>query len=180
MNRPLPFVYQLRPLPSIDEELDWFHNRSESDMGVSSNFEHMLGAKSTAPRRTPEDAAEAAHRYRCIRRRLTSMADADAGVLQAAYELREWPITLFDEFGRLTGIVVKLACALDLAHADRRQQQLIESARAEWLVVSCAPLRGDPSLAKLRREAGLRFARALHVYGATRVRKARRHVRGLS
>ena len=168
MSKPLPFVYQLHALPSVDEDLDWFFNRSEGDMGVSSNYELALGVASTSYRRTPEDAAEAAHRHRRIRTWLKAIADSDAGVLQAAYELREWPVPLFDELGRLTGVVVKLACALDSVHANRNLQQLVEAARAEWLVVSCVPLRQDASLLNLRREAENRFARALQGYGVAR------------
>jgi hypothetical protein len=70
--------------------------------------------------------------------------------------------------GRLTGIAVKMACALDSVHADRKLQQLIEMARATWLVSSGAPLRQNPSLARLRREAELRFIRAHHAYSVVR------------
>jgi hypothetical protein len=164
----MPFVHQLRPLPSVDEELDFFFNRAECEMGLSSNFEQALGPRSTAARRSPEDAAEAAHRYRRIRTWLKAIADSDAGVLQAAYELRDWPVALFDQLGRLTGIVVRMACALDSMHADRRLQQLIEMARARWLVSSGAPLRQNASLARLRREAEVRFVRALHAYNTVR------------
>ena len=173
MTRPLPFVDQLRALPSVDEELDWFFNRAECDMGLSSNYQQALRARSAAPLRTPEDAAEAAHRQRRIRGWLEVMDDADAGVLQAAYELRPWPVALFDELGRLTGIVVKLACALDLAHADPRTARLVEMARAEWLVASSAPLRQDVSLARLRRQAEVRFVRAHQAYGLVRGRGGR-------
>jgi len=101
-----------------------------------------------------------------------AMADSDAGVLQAAYELRSWPVALFDELGRLTGIAVKMACALDLAHAERRTQGLIEMARAEWLLSSGTPIRQNASLARLRREAEIRFVRAQHAYRVVRGRSA--------
>jgi hypothetical protein len=157
------FVHQLRPLPYIDEQLDWFFNQAECDMGLSSNFERALGIDSTSSRRTPEDAAEAAHRYRRIRTWLKAIADSDAGVLQAAYEVRNWPVALFDELGRLTGIVVRLACALDSVHADRRLQQTIEMTRAQWLA-SSGDLRRNPTLARLRRDAEARFVRAHQAY----------------
>jgi hypothetical protein len=175
MTRPLPFVYQLRPLPSVDEELDWFFNRAECDMGVPSNFDRALGPRSTSIPRTPEDAAEAAHRYRRIRTWLKAMADTDAGVLQAAYELRDWPVSLFDELGRLTGIVVRMACALDGMYGDRDAQRLIEMARARWLVSSGTPLAENVSLARLRREAEIRFVRALRAYGSVRGQVRRGH-----
>jgi hypothetical protein len=173
VTKPLPFVYQLRPLPSVDEELDWFFNRAECDMGVSSNFEQALGPKSPSAQRSPEDAAEAAHRYRRIRTWLKAIADSDAGVLQAAYEVRDWPVALFDELGRLTGIVVRMACALDGMHYDRKLQQLIEMARAKWLASSGAPLRLNASLQRLRREAQTRFIRAHHAYSVVRAQVRR-------
>jgi hypothetical protein len=166
----LPYVYRLRPLPSIDEELDWFFNRAECDMGVSSNYEQALGARSASAHRTPEDAADAAHRCRRIRNWLKAIVDSDAGILQASYELRPWPVALFDQLGRLTGIVVKLACALDLLHSDRDRQRLIEMARAEWLVSSGAPMRLNASLCRIRREAEVRFVRAHRSYSIVRGR----------
>jgi hypothetical protein len=173
--KPFPFVHQLRPLPSVNEDLDFFFNRAECDMGISSNFEQALGPKSTWVRLSPEDAAEAAHRYRRIRTWLKAISDPDAGVLQAAYELRDWPVALFDQLGRLTGIVVKMACALDSLHAERRHQQLIEMARARWLVSSGAPLCQNESLERLRREAEVRFVRALHAYTVVRGPVSRGH-----
>jgi len=168
MTERILLVADLRPLPAIDAELDWFFNQAECDMGASSNFDLVRGAMSTAPRITPEDAVEAAHLYRRVLTWLRTIADSDAGVLQAAYELRDWPVALFDELGRLTGIVVKLACALDGVYANRDVQQRIEAARAEWLVSSGAPLRRSASLAPLRRAAEVRFCRAHRAYEAVR------------
>ena len=100
-------IHMLRPTPIVDTELDWFFNRAECDMGVSSNFHDVLHPRLPRNERvTPEDAAEASHAHRTIRRWLLGIPDADAGVLQAAYEQRDWPAWLVDELGRITGVVV--------------------------------------------------------------------------
>jgi hypothetical protein len=166
----LPFVFQLRPLPSIDEELDWFFNQAESDMGASSNYQQALRIESPSARRTAEDYVEASAKYRRIRRWLKAIDDYQAGVLQAAYELRDWPVALFDELGRLTGIVVKLACSLDGPHGDRRFRQLVEMGRARWLVETHIPLRQNESLGRLRHKAQVLFMAANCAYGIARGR----------
>jgi hypothetical protein len=99
---------------------------------------------------------------------LRAMQSSDAGVLQCAYELRAWPVALWDELGRLTGVVVRLACALDHFPEDRRAQQVIEMARASWLAQQCPVSAFDATVIRLRREAQARFARAHHAYGVLR------------
>jgi hypothetical protein len=168
-GRPVTSIGQLRPKVSLDDELEWFFNRAECDMGDQSNYLAMLGRHgpgSAIP--SPEDAAEAAHRARRIRGWLTAMESADAGVLQCAYELRAWPVVLWDELGRLTGVVVRLACALDALPQDRQAQRIIESVRAAWLAEQCAGATVDSTLSRLRREGQARFARAHHAYSVLR------------
>lgn len=174
MTSTMPFVHQLRPLPSVDDDLMWFFNSSESAMGAISNFEATLGRSSAAIPHSPEDAAEASHRQRRIRRWLKVIPDSDAGVLQAAYELRDWPVALFDQLGRLTGIVVRMACALDMPLHEGATRRLIETARARWLASFGDALGYDSSLVRLRREAELRYVRAHHAYGLVRGLSARR------
>jgi hypothetical protein len=167
--RPITSIGQLRPKVTLDDELEWFFNRAECDMGDQSNYLAMLGRHgpgSAIP--SPEDAAEAAHRARRIRGWLTAMEPADAGVLQCAYELRAWPVVLWDELGRLTGVVVRLACALDAVPADRRAQRIIEMVRAEWLAEQCPGATVDSTLSRLRREGQARFARAHFAYSVLR------------
>jgi hypothetical protein len=156
---PTPFVADLRPRQALETELDWFFNRAESDIAC-------LGQR--AYEHTAEDAAEASHRHRRIRSWLKAIPDSDAGVLQAAYELRPWPIELYDQLGRLTGVFVRLACALDTWPADRAAQQVVEMARADWLVSSGDMRSGDPAFMTLRRAAESRFARAHHAYSVVR------------
>ena len=166
-----PAVHMLRTKPAFDVELEWFFNRAECDMGIRSTFEATLGARCPRPGLpSPEETVEAAHAYRILRGWLRAIDDRDAGVLQAAYEARPWPVPLDDDLGRLTGIVVRLACAVGTWPEDRRAQQAMEMARAEVLASECFPCRGtgfDP-LMRLRREAAKRFARAIHAYAVVR------------
>jgi hypothetical protein len=166
--RPVTSIRQLRPKVRVDDELDWFFNRAECDMGNQSNYLAMLGRHgpgSAIP--SPEDAAEAAHRFRRIRGWLRGMDSSDAGVLQCAYELRAWPAVLWDQLGRLTGVVVRLACALDPLPDDRRALEVFEMARADWLAQGLRT-GDDATLIRLRREAQARFARAHDAYGVLR------------
>ncbi len=168
-GRVLTSIRQLRPSITLDEELDWFFNRSECDMGNQSNYLAMLGREgpgSAIP--SPEAAVEPANRARRIHGWLTAMDRADAGVLQCAYELRDWPVVLWDELGRLTGVVVRLACALDVLPEERRDLQLLEMARADWLATLCGHAALDPTWLRLRRGALTRFARAHRAYDALR------------
>jgi hypothetical protein len=164
-------VHVLRTRHVVDRELEWFFNRAECDMGIRSNFVAVLGSRySCGDDPTPEQAATVAHSYRRIRTWLLAIPDSDAGVLQAAYEIRPWPSALYDELGRLTGVVVRLACGQSPWPADRRSQELVEMARAGWLESECGPYRryGIGPLARLRREAEKRFAAARHAYSVVR------------
>ena len=165
---PVTAVHALRAVPVVDTELEWFFNRVECDMGIRSNFQRSVGRPGDEP--SPESAAEAAHSYRLIRRWLLSIPDAHAGVLQAAYVIRPWPPRLYDDLGRLTGIVVRLACALDPWPADTRSREVIEAARAEWLAIECERCRGFvfSPVVRLRRDAEKRFALARHAYAGAR------------
>jgi hypothetical protein len=170
-DRPAPAVHALRTRPAFDVELEWWFNRAESDMGVQSTFEQSI-----VPRRQrrddpiPEAATHAATAYRQIRGWLLAIPDRDAGVLQAAYESRPWPPRLYDDLGRLTGVVVRLACALDAWPEDRRMQQALEQARAELLAHDFARYRGLAfgPVVRLRRRAEKRFVRAHHAYALVR------------
>jgi hypothetical protein len=101
---------------------------------------------------------------------LKAIAGSDAGVLQAAYEERSWPAELFQALGRVTGVYVRLACALDRWPEDRASQQVVEMARAEWLVSSGELRPGNRAFVTRRRDAEIRFARAHRAYGAARCR----------
>jgi hypothetical protein len=158
----------LRPTLIVDTELDWFFNRAECDMGIRSNFLAALGRHLASEPVTPEDAAEASHAQRRIRRWLRAIPDSDAGVLQAAYEQQAWPASLCDELGRITGVVVRLACALDPWPADRSALRMLETARAHWLDSDLSTEQGAATLLHLRREAEARFAKAHRAYAVVR------------
>ena len=164
-------VHLLRPSATVDSELDWFFNRAECDMGNRSNYEAVLGQYAATPRLpAPEDAAEASHAHRTIRGGLKAIADSDAGVLQAAYVMRPWPEKLYDELGRITGVVVRLACARGRWPEDHADQERVEMARAQWLESRCAKGCGRSlaPLQELRRDGEVRFARAHHAYAVVR------------
>jgi hypothetical protein len=168
-RRPMPLVSALRPQNAVDDELDWFFNCAEGDMGVPSSYYACLSHQGDdEPSMTLDDAVEAAHRHGRIRAWLRAIPRADAGVLQVAYELRPWPVELYDELGKLTGIVARLACALSAWPEDRDTQQLVEMASAWSLASSGVAPRGDTTFARLRREAERRFARAHHAYAVAR------------
>ena len=170
-TRPRPGVFALRARPVVDIELEWFFNRADCDMGLRSTYVLTLSRHRTYDLElSAEDAAEAAHAHRQIRGWLLAVGDSAAGVLQCAYETRGWPAPLFDELGRLTGVVVRLACALDPWPPQRDQQQAIEHARAEWLSARCKACRGFSfgPLVRLRREAERRFVLASHAYAVVR------------
>jgi hypothetical protein len=158
-------IAALRPSVRIDAELDWFFNRAECDMGNQSNYLGMLGRHgpgSAMP--SPEDAVEAAHRARRIHDCLSSLNRGDAGVLRCAYELRDWPVALWDALGRLTGVVVRLACAQGRMPETRGELLFLERVRARWLEELCPCAALDSTLLRLRREAEARFARAQGAY----------------
>jgi hypothetical protein len=164
-------LHTLRTRPAYDIELEWIFNRAEAAMGLRSTFVGMLGARFPAPPEpSPEDNVGAAHAYRTIRGWLLAIDDRDAGVLQAAYEARPWPSELYDDLGRLTGVVVRLACDPVSWPAARKAQQAVEMARAEALAKDSVEWRGSSSspLAALRRQAEERFARAHRAYARVR------------
>jgi hypothetical protein len=164
-------VHALRASVVVDVELEWFFNRAECDMGIRSNFERAM--RISDPQRdapNPESLVDAAHAYRQIRGWLRAIPDSDAGVLQAAYEIRPWPPELYDELGRLTGIVVRLACAHGPWPAERLSQERVEMAMARLLASDVAkPVGLAPApLARLRREAEPRLSRAHRAYSGVR------------
>ena len=105
----------LRPRVSVDEELDAFWNDEERSLGLRSNLLGILGVE---PPPSFDECVEAARQRRRIRDWLKLISDSDAGVLQCAYEYRRWPEALVRRCGRLSGVVVRLACAMDRWPAD--------------------------------------------------------------
>lgn len=162
-------VHQLGVKSAAASELEWVFNMAPSDMGLRSNFESCLGVTGSAVfNGSPYDFVEAATAHRLILGWLRAMPTSEAGVLQCAYEPRTWPRRLLDELGSLTGIVVRLSCALDPWPEDRRSQELVEMVRAGWLDAECAKRGTEEALADLRRRAETRLARAMKAYASVR------------
>jgi hypothetical protein len=159
-------LYRLRATPAVDTELHWFFNVADSEIGLQSNFGRLLSSVSAEGRwRTPEDHAEAAHAHQRILGWLRAMPNNEAGVLQAAYEPRDWPRSVRAEFGRLTGVAVRLMSSLEEWPEDRSSQEEMDMAKARDLDANCLARRTEaPFLESLRKRADLRLARALAVY----------------
>jgi hypothetical protein len=163
-------VHRLRVRSVSDTELDWFFNLAEIETGAPSNFGRLLSSVADdGHRRTPDDQAEALRSYRRILGWLRAMPDSDAGVLQAAYEPHDWPRAVRARFGRLTGIAVRLTCSLDTWPEDKRDQEVMEMARARELDTKCAAEKGSAKfLATLQEQAEARLSTALRAYLAVR------------
>ena len=152
----LPFP----PPGPADQELEWFFTMAESDMGARSNYAAVLDA---ADDLTMEDRAEAAHAQRQILKRLREVGDHDAGVLKAAYVARPWPLVLREGLGRVTGVLVRLAC-VDLGlPEDDAQLDALERRTADRLSVTLAQ-QGHARLAKFHPRALAFLERAFRSY----------------
>jgi hypothetical protein len=159
-------LYRLRATPAVDTELHWFFNVAESEMGLESNFGRLLSSVSSEGYwRTPEDHADAAHAQRRILGWLRAMPNHEAGVLQTAYEPRDWPRAVRAEFGRLTGVAVRLTCTLEEWPEDRTSQEAMDMSKARDLEAKCMDRRAEARfLEKLRQKADLRLAGACGSY----------------
>ena len=132
-------------------EIEWYFQLAETEMSAPSNFGRMLASVSPDGYwRTPEDQAEAASAHRRVRGWLLAMPNNEAGVLQAAYDPRDWPRAVRVRFRDLAGIAVRLTCALDDWPEDRRLHELMDAERARQLAERC----DDPPLATELHEIG--------------------------
>jgi hypothetical protein len=169
-SSPAPTLARLAPSPAIDEELQWFFHIEDGDTS-SSNYGRMLSPwTEDGEWRTIAQHAAAARKHRVILSHLRSVPDVGAGVLQCAYAPRPWPVRLAKELGRLTGIVVRLSCERATWPEERARQLALDAENAEKLH---AMLRAGSEvhrrvLRDLRREAEVRFARALGEYVSAR------------
>jgi hypothetical protein len=147
-------------------QLEWYFQFAETEMTAPSNFGRMLASMSPGGYcRTPEDQAEAAVAYRRILGRLRAMPSNEAGVLQAAFEPREWPAVVRIRFGLVTGIAVRLTCSPDTWPKDRRAQEAMDNERARDLAGLCArPEQQQTFLETLHARAHARFDTALAAY----------------
>jgi hypothetical protein len=168
---PAPTLDRLAPSVGVEEELRWFFNAQDGDFTSSSNFGRLLSSVTDDGEwRTPEDHMRAGQRHRVIRSHLKSIPDSDAGVLQCAYAPQAWPVLLRKQFGRLTGIVVRLSCDRKTWPSERGAQLRTDAENATRLY---AMLRSGGAenrrvFRDLRRQAELRFAHALGEYTLAR------------
>jgi hypothetical protein len=163
---PSPEPHYAEPYGPADEELEWFFTMAESSMGRRSNFEDSLRIQRHR-RDQSESHVEAVRAHRVILERLRGMGDPRAGVLQAAYTARAWPVPLLLTLGRHTGIVVRLATAeiglLDDSHLARVEEDV-----ARGLVETLYKEEGK--LAPLRELAATYFDDAYDAYRRKRGR----------
>jgi hypothetical protein len=151
----------------VEDDLLWFFNQAECDLGLSSNYYESLGYFGELAAAPPDTVVEEAHRYRRIRGRLKAISDSDAGVLQAAYTNRPWPAPLARELGRLTGVAVRLCFTPFTWPVGEALQDRAERVEAERLSIVLG-VAGAELLGQLRREAEARFVRALRAYAGVR------------
>lgn len=157
----------LRPLGTISEELGWFFSvddgRRERPYFDRASARHLAGLLGV-----PVYAVSQERFHRRIRRWLVGIDDHDAGVLQAAFAPRAWPPALRRELGRLTGIVVRLASAMEWP-IETWEQDLLEIRVAARLDVALAT-GGREVFAVFRTAATRLLSQALAAYIAARGR----------
>jgi hypothetical protein len=162
----------LTPASVADEELEWYFTMAESDLGARSNYLEMLipTRHGDSPGNTMVRRAMANTARRTILARLTELTRAEAphaGVLQAAYTARPWPLTLRVAMGRATGIAVRLASAdLGLPDSDAELDAL-ERETAESLDRALAR-KGAPAIERWKLQASARYAQAFRAYERVR------------
>jgi hypothetical protein len=169
-------VASLPTEPAYENEVDWYFSLAEGEMGLVSNYEQSIGRDPTDRTSTSaETRAEAAHRAGKIRDRLRALTKWDAGVLQVAYETKPVPENLKTEFGTLTSLMVRLACAEvglpddDFAFRDLERTVALEL--GEHLRRRGARCQ---SLRKLKVEAQALLDKALAAYAKVRTREQRK------
>jgi hypothetical protein len=164
-------LHTLRASPTVEAELEWFFTMAESSMGCRSNFaEAAARVRPTEDPPSAEDDAEAARHRARVRALLHAIPSKHAGVLQTAYEPRPWPLGLRDELGRLTGIVVRLACSeMGIPGDGQRVEMLLASELERRRTAEPA----DDRTAKLRHRAERLFGAALRAYGREREGRTR-------
>lgn len=155
----------LRPLGVLEEELGWFFSvddgRRERPYFDRASARHLAGLLGV-----PVYAVSQERFHRRIRRWLVGIDDHDAGVLQAAYGPRAWPPGLRGELGRFTGIVVRLASAMEWP-GETWEQDLLEIRVATRLDVARAT-GGRGVFAVFRSAAAGLLNQAIEAYLAVR------------
>jgi hypothetical protein len=168
------------PTGPADAELEWFFTQADSDIaGPSAFVANLARVLDDEPGDTTMEArAEAAHAQRKILRWMEEIGDHDAGVLKVAYVARPWPLTLREELGRLTGVVVRIASAEVGLPDDERALDALEQRTAVRLVDALAPRL--PMLERFQRLASPLLRRAFVAYVRERGGKEKPVLAGVS
>jgi hypothetical protein len=177
-----PELIIVDPIPSsfprkgpADTELEFFFSMADSAMGVRSNFAAMIRKEKD----TMDTFAEAARALRLIRGLLRRLGSFDAGVLSAAYLARRWPLALREELGRVTGVVVRLAC-VDVGLPDDDDALADLELRTAARLGEALDRRGKPALARYREQGLTLLRRAFESYERARGGPDRRSPAGVS
>jgi hypothetical protein len=156
----------------------WLFTMSDSDIGNRSNFAASLAyVQPGVGNRAVDDCADALYAQRTLLKWIRELGDFDAGVLQAAYVARPWPIKLYEELGRLTGIVARLGAVEDGLPETREDLETLELRTATRLNEALA--RKAPVLTRLVREARPLLERAFDAYVRKRGGEAEPVFRGI-
>jgi hypothetical protein len=102
--------------------------------------------------------------YNTILGRLRTIGDPHAGVLACAFAERSWPKELVRPFGRLTGVMVRLAAAEDAALPDDDDARAVVEVRTATDLARHVGWRRPAHLRRLKRAAAWRFDRAFTAY----------------
>jgi hypothetical protein len=168
-------LFKLHAHPVVEEELDWFFTRAESEMGVSSNFAPLaamaltgiVGSKADPADMLAESRVAAAHAEGQIRRRLDLLPVHLQGVLYTAFEPRGWPKEVLSHFGRGAGIAVRTVAARRAFQRATRKKKLHVDGVAAWLAGAIGR-HEHSTVTAVKLEAEGILAPALHAYAGVR------------
>jgi hypothetical protein len=120
-------VVALRALGTVSDELGWFFSVDDGRRvrpQLNKASESQLAALLRVPKEVLASQSGQERVHRRIRRWLVAIREHDIAVLQAAYGPRAWPRALCRELGVFTGIVVRLASAVEWPSETWEQDKL--------------------------------------------------------
>ena len=150
------------------KELEWFFPKVDAVGKARRPFE-VLAPGDTAPG-TLKQQVLAIRAYNTILDRLRTIGDPHAGVLACAFAERSWPEALTKHFGRLAGVMVRIASAQsEILPDDDDGRAVLELRTAKRLVRDVAS-HGRRHLRMLEQAAATRYTTAFGAYGRQRGR----------
>ncbi len=163
---PLQFG-DVKPSLQAQEELRWFFNEAEREIGEPSAFCALVAGHTASSMDEVERRQEAMHAAGTINRRLQSLGVSHALMLSGLYTEKRWPKLLGRVLGRLAGAVEALptvrAQYLRALIGAQTKSKCVE-AWLEELIQSGGPA----AVQDWRREAQLACALASHAYERAR------------